>query len=155
ALLEERGRDPLGEVLLLHGGEAASDPLPEVPPLDARLDRARMVQLGSEHAPEAPDAQLVARVAEAGAQQETREIQPTDLVVGRAAAPGLERPERVPERADGGERPCVAPGVECAFQPAPERDHVISAFERAAQQLSRGGDTGRVQYQSALRRRRP
>src|SRR5262249_52435162 len=134
ALLEERGRDPLGEVLLLHGGEPASDPLPEVPALGAHLNRARIVELGGEHAPEAPEAQLVAGVAEAGAQQEAREIQPTDLVVGRAAAPGLERPERVPEQADGGERPRVAPGVECAFQPAPERYHVAAAFERAAQQ---------------------
>src|SRR5206468_9181405 len=91
---EERRTHLLEEVLLLPRREAARDALPQVPPLGPALHGARMAQLGAEHAPEAAHAQLVARIAEAGTEEEAGEVQPARLVRGRArrARPGRPRP---------------------------------------------------------------
>src|SRR5439155_6631652 len=79
---EERRVHELQEALLLARGEPARDALPEVPPLGAALDGARMAQLARQHAPEAVHPHLVAGVAEAGTQQEAGLVQPAGFVLG-------------------------------------------------------------------------
>src|SRR5438094_2129120 len=137
AAAEERRAHLLEEVLLLPRREAARDALPEVPPLGAALHGARVVQLGAEHAPEAVHAQLVARSAEAGTEEEAGEVQPARLVRGRARPRRLERPGRVPEPADRRHRPGVAPGAERRLEPARERDRIVTAREGGREEAPR------------------
>src|SRR5881628_3323741 len=134
---EERRTHLLEEVLLLPRREAARDALPQVPPLGPALHGARMVQLGAEHAPEAAHAQLVARIAEAGTEEEAGEVQPARLVRGGARPRRLERPERVPEPADRRQRPGIAPGAERRLQPARERDRIVAAREGGSEEARR------------------
>src|SRR5439155_21541314 len=49
---DERRTHQLEEMLLLASGQAARDPLPQVPPFRAPLDRTRVTQVGGQHAPE-------------------------------------------------------------------------------------------------------
>src|SRR5213596_2759002 len=137
AAAEERRAHLLEEVLLLPRREAPRDALPEVPPLGAALHGARVAQLGTEHAPEAVHAQLVARIAEAGTEQEAGEVQPARLVLGRARARRLERPERVPQPADRRQRPGVAPRAERRLEAARERDRLVAALEGRSEEARR------------------
>src|SRR5437762_343228 len=137
AAAEERRAHLLEEVLLLPRREAPRDALPEVPPLGAALHGAGVAQLGAEHAPEAVHAQLVARIAEAGTEQEAGEVQPARLVLGRARARRLERPERVPQPADRRQRPGVAAGAERRLEAARERDRLVAALEGRSEEARR------------------
>src|SRR5262249_43991408 len=118
AASEQRRAYLLQEMLLLARRETTRDALPEVPPLRPALHGARMSQLGGEHAPEAAHAKLVSGIAEPGSEEEADQVQPARLVLGRACARRLERPERIPERADRRQVPRVAPGAERGLEPA-------------------------------------
>ena len=131
-------------MLLLASGQAARDPLPQVPPFRAPLDRTRVTQLGGQHAPETVDPHLVTGIAEAGTEEEPGQVQPARLVLRRPAARGLERPERVPQRADGAERPRIPAGIERHFETTGERHRIVRTFEGRAQQGRRRLDPARV-----------
>src|SRR5262249_14326004 len=72
----------LGGVLLLARVQAARHALPQVPQLGAALHGTRMLHVRAEDAPELVDADLVAGVAEAGTQEEARQVEPARLVLG-------------------------------------------------------------------------
>ena len=144
-------------MLLLARVQPAGDALPQVPHLGAALHGARMTEVRAEHAPELLHTEPVAGIAEAGPQEKAGEVQPARLVRRRSLALRLECPEYVPERSDRGEWPRVAPGVERRLQAAHERDRIVAAFERGAEQSLRLGlDLGRDDHRDGVvRRRRP
>src|SRR5262245_8853736 len=151
---EQRRPQLLREVLLLPRGEPAGDSLPEVPPFGAALDRARVAQRAGEHAPEPAHAKLVAGIAETRPEKEADQVEPPCLVLRRAGARRLERPERVPERTDRRERPRVAAGTERALEPPCQRDRLVVALEGRAQQSARFLDPFRLEHERGLGPRR-
>src|SRR5262249_48623552 len=142
-------------MLLLARRQAARDALPQVPPLRAALDRARVAEIAAEHAPEAPDAHLVAGVAEAGAEKKAGEVEPARLVLRRAGAGRIERPRDVPERADRGERPCIASGVEYGLEATGERHGIVVALERCPEEPRRLLDARRIHDERRIPHGRP
>ena len=107
-----------------------------------------MAEILRQHAPEAPDAQLVARVPEARAQQKAGEVQPARLVFRRGGPARLEVEEHVEQRADGGQRPGVTARVQRLFEAAHERHGIAAGAEAGAQRGCGRVQTRRVDDQT-------
>ena len=107
AARQQEAGEPLVDVRLLVAVQAARHASPEDPPVDFALHLVAVGQAGGVDAARLLDAEIVARIAEAGAQAEAAQVEPADLVRRTLLAPVGRGQERVGHLPDGGERPTV------------------------------------------------